>query len=126
MAISDRASDRAEQSASADPIAVTEETDDQNAATATASQARFSIQLISFRNPASVTQFADAEGLLGRALQRQSAPQSDGWHAVLLGAYADRAAAETALAELPERLQRLKPIIRPLAAGERLVVIEAP
>lgn len=33
---------------------------------------------------------------------------------------------QTALAELPERLQRLKPIIRPLAAGERLVVIEAP
>ncbi|MEA1052648.1 H(+)/Cl(-) exchange transporter ClcA [Lamprobacter modestohalophilus] len=126
VAISDRASDRAEQSASADPIAVTEETDDQNAATAATSQARFSIQLISFRNPASVTQFADAEGLLGRALQRQARPQSAGWHAVLLGAYADRAAAETALAELPERLQRLKPIIRPLAAGERLVVIEAP
>ena len=127
VAIADRASDRGAQGASADPaVAVSEKAPDQNAATATASQARFSIQLISLRNPASLAQFADAEGLLGRALQVQAAHQSADWYAVLLGAYADRASAETALAELPERLQRLKPIIRPLAAGERLGVIAPP
>ena len=112
----------------ADPVAVAEEARDQRAAPvgASASQARFSIQLISFRNPVSAARFADAEGLLGRALKLEATDQGASWHAVLLGAYADRAAVERALTELPERLQRLKPIIRPLADGERLVFIETP
>jgi len=89
-------------------------------------KAQFSIQLISFRSAASLAQFAEDEGLQGRALKLAAADQGGRWHAVLLGTYADRAAAATALAELPERLQRLEPIIRPLAADERLVPIESP
>lgn len=87
---------------------------------------RFSIQLISFRNKASLARFAEEEGLQGRALRLDDANQPTRWHAVLLGAYKDRAAAEQALAELPERLQSLKPIVRALASDERLVAIETP
>ena len=107
-----------------EPVAASDGTGDRSALDAT--QARFSIQLISFRNAASLAQFAEDEALLGRALKLQRTDQPARWHAVLLGAYADRAAAETALAELPERLQRLGPIIRPLADDERLLPIEAP
>jgi septal ring-binding cell division protein DamX len=44
---------------------------------------------------------------------------------VLLGAYADRAAAEAALRDLPAGLKRLDPIIRSLTTAERLVPIQA-
>ncbi len=107
-----------------DPIAATEGAPDPGVSAG--EQARFSIQLISFRNAASTTRFADAEGLLGRALKLEAADETAGWHPVLLGSYPDRAAAQAALADLPERLQRLKPIIRPLDARERLVLIETP
>lgn len=110
--------------ADSEPVAIIEEPSERGPAID--SKAAFSIQLISFRNAASLAQFAADEGLLGRALKLAAADQGGRWHAVLLGTYADRAAAETALAELPERLQRLEPIIRPLAADERLVPIESP
>ncbi|RKT47321.1 H(+)/Cl(-) exchange transporter ClcA [Thiocapsa rosea] len=87
--------------------------------------ARFSIQLISFRNARSLVRFAEDEGLLGEAFKLQTNGQGARWHPVLLGAYADRTAAETALANLPARLQRLAPMIRPLAPDERLVPIES-
>lgn len=104
--------------------AVTEDASDHSAAPV--EPARFSIQLISFRHPASAARFAAAEGLLGRALQIATADQGEGWQAVLFGAYAERADAEAALAELPERLQRLNPIIRTLSDGDALVLIESP
>jgi len=110
--------------ADSEPVAIIEEASERGPAIG--SKAAFSIQLISFRNAASLAQFAADEGLLGRALKLAAADQGGRWHAVLLGTYADRAAAETALAELPERLQRLEPIIRPLAPDERLVPIESP
>lgn len=87
--------------------------------------ARFSIQLISFRDQASLARFTRDENLAGRALQLESDGQEPGrWHAVLLGAYADRDAAEAALPELPPSLKRLDPIIRSLATGQRLVPIQ--
>ncbi|EGV18714.1 H(+)/Cl(-) exchange transporter ClcA [Thiocapsa marina] len=85
--------------------------------------ARFSIQLISYRSIESLARFAEEEGLLGKALKLQTDAQGARWHPVLLGAYADRIAAESALANLPARLRRLDPMIRPLAPDERLVPI---
>lgn len=85
--------------------------------------ARFSIQLISFRSIESLARFAEEEGLLGKAFKLQTDAQGARWHPVLLGAYADRTAAESALANLPARLRQLDPIIRPLAPDERLVPI---
>jgi H+/Cl- antiporter ClcA len=94
---------------------------------AASEDARFSIQLISFRNVESLMQFAQDEGLAERALQLESNGQrSARWHAVLLGAYADRSAAEAALRTLPPHLKRLDPMIRSLDLDERLVPITSP
>ncbi|MEA1049155.1 H(+)/Cl(-) exchange transporter ClcA [Lamprobacter modestohalophilus] len=87
--------------------------------------ARFSIQLISFRDADSLARFAQDEGLVGRALKIEPDGQPTRWHAVLIGAYADRAAAEAALRDLPADLKRLDPIIRSLTTAERLVPIQA-
>ncbi|MCF8005053.1 MAG: H(+)/Cl(-) exchange transporter ClcA [Chromatiaceae bacterium] len=87
--------------------------------------ARFSIQLISFRDADSLARFAQDKGLVGRALKIEPNGQPTRWHAVLLGAYADRAAAEAALRDLPAGLKRLDPIIRSLTTAERLVPIQA-
>ncbi|WPL14001.1 MULTISPECIES: H(+)/Cl(-) exchange transporter ClcA [Thiorhodovibrio] len=88
--------------------------------------ARFTIQLISFRDVASLARFAQDEGLVGRALRLESGGEPRRWHSVLIGAYADFATAEAALQDLPPSLTRLDPIIRPLKTGERLVPIQAP
>jgi len=90
------------------------------------SEVRFSIQLISFRNVGSLARFANEEGLLGDALKFETADANARWHPVLLGVYPDRAAAKAGMASLPARLQRLDPMIRPLASGERLVPIQRP
>ncbi|MBK1643877.1 chloride channel protein [Thiocapsa imhoffii] len=119
-ALAQAAGEHAEQEEAASPTPAPE------SAATIATDARFSIQLISFRNIGSQVRFAEDEGLLGEALRFETDDQGARWHPVLLGAYADRAAAETALAALPEPLQRLNPIIRPLAPGERLVLIKAP
>ncbi|MBK5938606.1 H(+)/Cl(-) exchange transporter ClcA [Halochromatium roseum] len=87
--------------------------------------ARFSIQLISFRDADSLARFAQDEGLVGRALKIKPDGQPTRWHAVLIGAYADRAAAEAALRDLPADLKRLDPIIRSLTKAERLMPIQA-
>ncbi len=87
--------------------------------------ARFSIQLISFRDADNLKRFAQDEGLIGQAFKIEPDGQPSRWHAVLLGAYADRTAAETALRDLPASLKRLDPIIRTLTKAERLVPIQA-
>ncbi|MBK1618011.1 chloride channel protein [Lamprobacter modestohalophilus] len=87
--------------------------------------ARFSIQLISFRDADNLARFAQDEGLIGQALKIEPDGQPSRWHAVLLGAYSDRAAAEAALRDLPASLKRLDPIIRSLTTAERLVPIQA-
>jgi H+/Cl- antiporter ClcA/septal ring-binding cell division protein DamX len=89
-------------------------------------EARYSIQLISFREKASLARFARDEGLIGKTYQLESMGPPARWHAVLLGAFKDRAAAETALEDLPARLRRLSPFVRHLTSGERLVTIRKP
>lgn len=87
---------------------------------------RYSIQLISFRERESLARFARDEDLLGKVFGLESDAPVARWHAVLLGAFEDRAAAEAALDNLPVRLKRLSPMIRHLASDERLVPIERP
>ncbi|MEA3642471.1 MAG: H(+)/Cl(-) exchange transporter ClcA [Lamprobacter sp.] len=94
-------------------------------ASAITQSARFSIQLISFRDADNLARFAQDEGLIGQALKIEPDGQPSRWHAVLLGAYADRAAAEAALRDLSASLKRLSPTIRSLTTTERLVPIEA-
>jgi len=89
-------------------------------------EARYSIQLISFREKASLVRFARDEGLIGKAFRLESEGAAERWHAVLLGAFTDRAAAEAAMEDLPARLRRLSPLVRLLASGERLVPIRKP
>lgn len=89
-------------------------------------EARYSIQLISFRENASLARFARDEGLIGKAFRLESKGTAERWHTVLFGAFKDRAAAEEALKDLPARLRRLSPFVRPLASGERLVTIRKP
>jgi septal ring-binding cell division protein DamX len=95
-------------------------------ADASRTEARFSIQLISFRERASLVRFAQNEGLIGKVFEPESMGPPARWHTVLLGAFTDRAAAEAALANLPARLRSLSPFVRPLAPGERLVPIQRP
>jgi septal ring-binding cell division protein DamX len=94
-------------------------------ASAIPQSARFSIQLISFRDADNLARFAQDAGLIGQALKIEPDGQPSRWHAVLLGAYSDRAAAEVALRDLPASLKRLDPIIRSLTKAERLVPIQA-
>jgi septal ring-binding cell division protein DamX len=87
-------------------------------------QPRYSIQLISLRETASLEQFARDEGLIGKALRLESdAAAAQRWHPVLLGAYPNRPAADAVLDALPARLRRLSPFVRALGAGEHLVPI---
>lgn len=87
---------------------------------------RYSIQLISFRQRASLSRFAQERGLTGDAMRLASTPASADWHAVLLGRYPSRAAAEAALRALPAGLRALEPVIRRIPADESLVPIRVP
>jgi len=92
---------------------------------AEAEASRYSIQLISFRERASLARFVEQEGLVGEARTRAERAPHQRWHAVLIGSYATRAAAIDALQRLPDRLRRLDPTIRALVPGTRLVPIHA-
>jgi H+/Cl- antiporter ClcA len=91
---------------------------------------RYSIQLISFREPASLRRFARSHAL-GQAMTL-SAPSASGlesgsgarWHALLIGDYASRDDAQAALERLPANLKSLEPLIRQLATDERLIVLD--
>ncbi|MGB5830499.1 MAG: H(+)/Cl(-) exchange transporter ClcA [Thiohalocapsa sp.] len=87
---------------------------------------RFSIQLVSFRDKASLWRFARDQGLIGKALELESMGATARWYSVLFGAFTDRTAAEAALEDLPASLRRLDPIIRTLGSDERLVPIKQP
>ena len=71
----------------------------------------FTVQLIALESMRAVDQFAAEIGLAG--LQRVRI-ESGGqvFHALLLGTYTDRAAADRAVAGLPENVQSMKPWIR--------------
>ena len=92
---------------------------------ATPAQARYNIQLISFRKQASLAEFAQRESLIGETFRLEPTGGPARWHPLLLGAFADRAAADAALESLSPRLRRLSPFVRSLS-GERLVPITEP
>ena len=80
-------------------------------------QTRFTIQLISFRNAASLAPFARRHGIDDQArtlASRDAAPQ---WFPVLLGEYQTRLEAQDALARLPTDLRRLEPTVRMVPPG---------
>ncbi|TVQ88188.1 MAG: H(+)/Cl(-) exchange transporter ClcA [Chromatiaceae bacterium] len=81
---------------------------------------RYSIQLISFRNPDSLRPFVARAGLSARAHRLETGVPDPRWHPVLLGEFTDRAAAAAALAGLPADLQALAPIIRRIGPDEQL------
>jgi H+/Cl- antiporter ClcA/septal ring-binding cell division protein DamX len=92
---------------------------------ASATTARYSIQLISFRQRASLLRFAREQGLIGEAWTLERTDGAQSWHAVLIGTYQTLDAAQAALKRLPERLQDLGPIVRALPPGAQLTPIEA-
>jgi septal ring-binding cell division protein DamX len=95
------------------------------APSASGTQARYSIQLISFREPASLVRFAREQGLIGEARTLNRTNRAQSWHPVLIGTYPTRDAAQAALKALPAGLQSLEPIVRSLPRGTPLTPIEA-
>ena len=86
-------------------------------------QPRYAIQLISFRNAASLAPFARRNGILDEARTLEVRDSAQGWYPLLLGDYGTRDEAKNALARLPEDLERLGPIIRAVPAGVQLVPV---
>lgn len=83
----------------------------------------YSIQLISFRDRASLAPFAQRHGLLDQAYTLATDAESERWHPVLIGDYPTRAEAEAALTRLPTSLARLSPILRILPADLSLIPV---
>ena len=71
----------------------------------------YAVQLIALESQAAVAEFGLEIGVSGTMQVRI---ENDGklWHLLLLGTYAERAAAERAVASLPEDLQALSPWLR--------------
>jgi septal ring-binding cell division protein DamX len=92
---------------------------------AAVAQTRYSIQLISFRQPASLMRFAREQGLIGKASTLDAAGQAQSWYAVLVGDYPTLEAAQAAVTRLPAQLQRLAPIVRTLPPGTQLTPIDS-
>jgi H+/Cl- antiporter ClcA len=88
-------------------------------------QTRYSIQLISFRQRASLMRFAHEQGLTSEARTLAAADGVQSWYALLVGAYPTLEAAKAALERLPDRLRRLEPIVRRFPPGTQLTPIEA-
>jgi hypothetical protein len=89
-------------------------------------QPRFAIQLLTVNSDAGLTAFAQQHGLFGQVRTLKGRHRDKDWYALLLGDYATQAEAEAALAALPAGLRRLKPLVRPLSAGTRLLPVQAP
>ena len=81
------------------------------------------IQLIGFRSAESAAEFALSQGIADSAWTLAGRWQGRDWYSVLIGRYPDRAAAAAAMADLPEPLRRLQPMLRQLPAGSTLVPI---
>ncbi|WP_020503672.1 H(+)/Cl(-) exchange transporter ClcA [Lamprocystis purpurea] len=89
-------------------------------------QPRFTIQLLTVNSDAGLAAFAQRHGLFGQVRTLKGRHRNKDWYALLLGDYATQAEAEAALAALPAGLRRLKPLVRPLSAGTRLLPVQAP
>ena len=89
-------------------------------------QPRFAIQLLTVYSDAGLTTFAQQHGLFGQVRTLKGRHRGKDWYALLLGDYPTQAEAEAALAALPAGLRRLKPLVRPLSAGTRLLPVQTP
>jgi TPR repeat protein len=73
-------------------------------------------QLIGSRDPKALRRFIDRHGLGADAALLQMARNDGGtWYMVVYGSFPDRAAAKTAIAGLPQKVQKNKPWIRTIA-----------
>jgi septal ring-binding cell division protein DamX len=78
---------------------------------------RYALQLIGFRNPASIAPFARKHGILAQTRWLRADGRGRDWYLVFLGDYATRQEAEAAREILPVGLRSLSPVVRPLAAS---------
>ena len=83
----------------------------------------FAIQLLTVANDAGLAAFAQRHTGVGQFRILQGQHRGKAWVALLVGDYATRSEAEAALIALPKELRRLKPLVRPLAAGTRLLSV---
>ncbi len=83
----------------------------------------FAIQLLTVANEAGLAAFTQRHQTVGPFRTLQGQHRGKAWVALLVGDYATQTEAEAALAALPRELRRLKPLVRPLAAGIRLLPI---
>ncbi|TNF52013.1 MAG: hypothetical protein EP309_09985 [Gammaproteobacteria bacterium] len=83
-------------------------------------EGRQAVQLITFRDLEDVRRFAQREDMPARVYFRIESRGGRPWYAVFYGLYPDATAAATAKADLAAELATLKPIVRPLAAGDQL------
>ncbi len=85
---------------------------------------RYALQLIGFRSQASIAPFADKHGIGAQTRWLRAPGRGRPWYLVLLGNYASRAEAEAALADLPDGLRSLSPLVRPLTDGAQPLVTD--
>jgi H+/Cl- antiporter ClcA len=83
----------------------------------------FAIQLLTVTNDAGLAAFAQRHQGVGLFRTLQGQHRGKAWVALLVGDYATRTEAEAALDALPRELRRLKPLVRPLTAGTRLLPV---
>lgn len=83
----------------------------------------FAIQLLTVANDAGLAAFAQRHQGVGLFRTLQGQHRGKAWVALLVGDYATRTEAEAALDALPRELRRLKPLVRPLTAGMRLLPV---
>lgn len=81
---------------------------------------RWMVQLIGFHGQDSVREFVAARGIAGEAWTVQGSYRGRPWYRVLVGDYADRAAAAAAIDALPPKMRALEPIVRLLEPGTQL------
>ncbi|MGA7981875.1 MAG: SPOR domain-containing protein [Chromatiaceae bacterium] len=92
--------------------------------TPAATQDRYTIQLIGFRNESSIAPFARRYGLTGEARYLRERSRGRDWYSVLLGDYASYDAAAAAADRLPPELRELEPWIRSIPPGMNLSPID--
>ena len=85
---------------------------------------RFAIQLLTVRSDSDLAAFADQHGLVGQVRTLTGRHRGKAWVALLLGDYATRIEAESALAALPPGLRRLGPLVRELPTGARPLPVQ--
>ncbi|MGB5834267.1 MAG: SPOR domain-containing protein, partial [Thiohalocapsa sp.] len=113
-------SNRVERAAAAAPTESAQADASRAPATLVLETPRWMIQLIGFRSPESVREFAAAQALNHQVWTLEGSYRGRPWYSVLIGDYANGSATAAAIAALPPRLRALEPIVRRLQPGARL------